>query len=46
MIVQRVLQYLPGEGSADAAANDKHEQVVMVTSDVLNDRKRYLKRTQ
>ncbi len=45
MIVQRVLKYVPGEGPADAAANDNHEPVVMVTSDVLNDRKRYLKRT-
>ena len=45
MIVQRVLKYLPGEGPVDAAVNDNHESVVMVTSDVLNDRKRYLKRT-
>src|SRR5438309_2652565 len=44
MIVQCVLKYLPGEGPSDAAANDNHEPVVLVTSDVLKDRKRYLKR--
>ena len=44
MIVQCVLKYLPGEGPSDAAANDNHESVVLVTSDVLKDRKRYLKR--
>src|SRR5258708_29936744 len=46
MIVQRVLKCLPGEGPANAAANGNHEPVVMVTSDVVNDRERYLKRTR